>query len=88
MNTQTHDLTLHNIDEELYRRLIVEAEERGWSANATAQKRLRVSYGLGAKKKKYRDLSWMKGLWTKKEADEFDKYIEGAFEQIDEEDWK
>lgn len=28
------------------------------------------------------------GMWTKKEADEFDKVIEEEFERIDPEDWK
>ena len=88
MNTQTHDLTLHKIDDDLYRRLVLEAEERGWSANTTAQTRLRAAYGLGMKRKRYRDLSWMRGLWTKEEGKKFDRYIEEAFEQIDEEDWK
>lgn len=83
----THSLTLHRIDDDLYTQLVAEASSRGWSINATAKTKLRDSYGLG-KGKKYRDLSWMKGLWTKEEGKKFDKYIEEAFEQVDEEDWK
>lgn len=35
-----------------------------------------------------RSLDELFGSWTKKEADEFDKFIEDAFEQINPESWK
>jgi hypothetical protein len=79
--------TLHNVDDELYKRLVLEAEEKGWSLNVVAKNKLSEAYGLGGAKKK-RDLSWMRGLWTKEEGEKFDKLIEEEFEQIDEEDWK
>ena len=35
-----------------------------------------------------RDFFKFSGLWTNEEADEFDKNIEEAFEQVNSEDWK
>ncbi|OGM20400.1 hypothetical protein A2714_01640 [Candidatus Woesebacteria bacterium RIFCSPHIGHO2_01_FULL_38_9] len=40
------------------------------------------------KKTKRADFSDLSGVWTKKEADEFDRIIEDAFEKVDSEDWK
>ena len=85
----THSLTLHNMDAELYKLLVVEAESRGWSLNKTGKAVMGDGLGLvKKKKKKHRDLSWMKGVMTSEEWDQFDKIIEEEFEQIDEEDWK
>lgn len=88
MNTQTHDLTLHQVDDDLYKLMVAEAQGRGWSVNTTVKSKLRESYGLGIKKKKKRDLSQFFGSWSKEEADEFDRIIEETSERIDPEDWK
>ena len=40
------------------------------------------------KKSEKRDFSEFLGVWTKEEADEFDRIIEDAFEQVNPEDWK
>ena len=86
MNTQTHDLTLHQIDDDLYKLMVAEAQSRGWSINTTAKTKLEESYGLGSRKKKYRDLSWMKGLWMKKDIEEFDRAL-AETEKIYPGDW-
>ena len=39
-------------------------------------------------RKQKSDFSEFLGLWTKEEADEFDKIIEDAFEQVNPEDWR
>lgn len=87
MNTQTHDLTLHNMEDELYRLAVVEAGRQETSLNKTILGWVRKGAGLPKRRKK-RDLSEFVGLWTKEEGEAFDKYIEEAFEQIDEEAWK
>jgi hypothetical protein len=78
-------LTVHNIPDELYLRLREVAADQNISLGAT----LKVAAGnyVGFTKKK-RDFSMLKNMWTKEEGKAFDKYIEEAFEQIDEEDWK
>jgi len=48
----------------------------------------RNGYKLKSKSKKKGDLSRFSGVWTKKEADEFNKIIEEEFERTDPEDWK
>lgn len=53
-----------------------------------AEGRPRGSFGLGAKKKRYRDLSWMKGMISSQDWDRAEKRINEAFETVDKEDWK
>ena len=79
--------TLHKVDDELYKRLVSEASEKGWSVNETAKRKLRDSYGLGSQKKK-KDLSWMRGMITKEDWDRAEKRINAAFEAVDKEEWK
>lgn len=78
-------ITVHNIDDVLYRRIAEAAAEQNLSLNASIKSTLSDAHGI-TKKKKKRDLSWMVGLWTKEEGEQFDKDIEEAFEQIDPED--
>lgn len=78
-------ITVHNIDEDLYQKLREAAQRQNLSLGAT----FKVAAGnyVGATKKK-KDFSMLKNMWTKEEGEQFDKDIEEAFEQIDEEDWK
>jgi len=80
-------ITLHNLNQELYERLVEEATDKGLSLNKIAQKILGDAMGV-TKTKKKRDLSRFVGMWTKEEADKFDRIIEEEFEKIDKEDWK
>lgn len=81
-------ITLHNIDPVISQKLVEKANRDGLSLNKTAQKLLGDALGVSkVKTKKKRDLSWLYGSWTKKEAEEFDKATE-VFERIDPDDWK
>lgn len=82
-----HSLTLHNIEDELYQLAVDEAGRRELSLNKTILGWARKGAGV-TKRKKKSDLSEFFGMWTKKEADEFDKIIEETSERIDPEDWK
>ncbi|MEK7119607.1 MAG: hypothetical protein AAB457_03615 [Patescibacteria group bacterium] len=78
-------LTLHNIDDVLYQRLVEIAADQNLSLNTTAKSVLGDSLGLTKKK---RDLSWLfSKKWTAKETTAFDKAIADT-EKIDAEDWK
>ena len=81
-------LTLHNIDDAVYERLVKMASDQNLSLNIVAKVAMGDGLGINPNKKR-RDLSWMQAYkWTKEEADNFDKLIEQEFEQIDPEDWK
>ena len=79
-------ITVHNIDDLLSQRLAEVAADQNLSLGGAIKSTLREALGLGTKKK--RDFSMLFGMWTKEEGEQFDKHIEEAFEQIDEEDWK
>ena len=81
-------ITVHDLDNELYASLRSQATSQGLSLNKTIKQILRESLGLTHKLAKKRDFSKFVGVWSKKEADEFDKIINEEFENIDEEDWK
>ncbi|MBI5358685.1 hypothetical protein HZB69_03640 [Candidatus Amesbacteria bacterium] len=78
-------LTVHDIPDELYLRLREVAADQNLSLGATFKVAAGNYVGLTKKKK---DFSMLKKMWTKEEGEAFDKYVEEAFEQIDEEDWK
>ena len=80
--------TLHGVDDELYQRLVAEAENRGWSINLTAKIKLKEAFGLEGRNKNKRDLSWLKGKISKEDWDRAERRIGAAFEVIDEEEWK
>lgn len=46
------------------------------------------SKNFNSKKTKDNDFSEFLGLWTKEEADDFNRVIEEQFEQVDPQDWK
>lgn len=58
------------------------------SLNKTIKELLRESLGMSKKHVKKNSLDKFYGVWSKKEADEFDKIIKEEFETVDEEDWK
>lgn len=58
------------------------------SLNKTIKKLLSDSLGLSKKQTKRNSFNKFYGIWSKKEADEFDKIINEEFETIDEEGWK
>ena len=78
-----NSITLHQIDDNLYKSLVSDAREKGQSLNATAKKRLGEVYGLGEKKKKYRDLSFMVGMWTPEEGKRMFAAIDECCERVD-----
>lgn len=58
----------------------------GKSESATTKKRM-LKKSKQLKKKKYGDFSEFFGIWTKEEAEEFERNT-AAFEEIDEEIWQ
>lgn len=58
------------------------------SLNKTIKKLLGDSLGISKKQANKNNLDKFYGVWSKKEADEFDKIIKEEFEAVDEEDWK
>lgn len=71
----------------MYQQLQMRARANDSSLNKIAKIAMKEGLGIMPSKKK-RDVSMLLGMMTKEEWDEFDKRIEAAFEQIDEEDWK
>lgn len=81
-------ITIHDLDSDLYKSIQSQAMSQGISLNKTIKQILRRSLGFTKKRAERRDFSKFFGVWSKKEADEFDKIINEEFENIDEEDWK
>ena len=82
-------ITLRNIPEPVDHKLRALAKQSGQSINRTILEVLKKGLGLSdAPPTKKRDLSAFVGIWTKEEAEEFDRNINAMFETIDEEMWK
>jgi len=81
-------ITIHGLDETMDKLIRQRAQSHEMSLNKTIKQLLRKSLGLAQKRAEKRDFSKFFGIWSKKEADEFDKIINEEFENIDEEDWK
>jgi len=79
-------ITIHDLDSDLYKSIQSQAMSQGISLNKTIKQILRRSLGFTKKRVERRDFSKFYGVWSKKEADEFDKIINEEFENIDEED--
>lgn len=79
-------ITIHGLDNELYTSLRSQATLLGLSLNKTIKQLLHKSLGLTHGPVKKNDFSKFFGVWSKKEADEFDRIINEEFETIDEED--
>lgn len=84
-----NQLTLRQIPESVEKKLRMTAAETGQSINKTIITLLEKALGIGKKqyRQKKRDLSRFAGLWTKTEAEEFEKNSL-VFEQVDPEVWR
>jgi len=83
-------ITLRNLPRQVEKAIREKAKEEGLSLNRTVANLLAEATGQGTTKRKrtrYRDLDKFAGLWSKKEADEFDAYLK-KMRQVDPEDWK
>ena len=85
-------LTVRGFDDELSDCIRREAEQEGISLNRAALRLLRRGAGLsevpGKRPKIGHSLDQFAGIWTKEEAEEFDRIIEEMTEVIDEEKWQ
>lgn len=82
-----NSITVHNIEPELNRMIRRKATADGNSLNKTIKNLLRSSLGVSKTTKK-NNLDKFYGVWSKEEADEFDKAISQEFEKIDPKDWQ
>lgn len=83
-------ITLRKLPPVLARRIEREAERTGTSAAATVVRMLcEAVEGRGSKGPtgKKRDLSWLAGIWSKEEADEFDRVL-GEQRKIEPKLWR
>jgi len=80
-------ITIHNLDDNLDTLIRGEAKSWGLSLNKTIKRLLEQSLGITHKYRRKSDFSEFFGLWTKKDAEEFDRAVRD-FEKIDREDWK
>ncbi|MGQ0550640.1 MAG: hypothetical protein ACT4PY_13335 [Armatimonadota bacterium] len=85
--------TVRGIDTALARRLREEARRRGLSLNRTVLLLLRQATGLAtpsepppARPELFSDLDHLAGSWTKQDADEFDRAVQGL-RGVDEDMW-
>ena len=88
---ELRQITLRGIPEEIERMIKKEAEREGLSFNKAFISLLERATGLKAKERKkkilYHDLDHLSGIWTKDEAETFQRSL--AFQRgIDEELWK
>ncbi len=85
-------LTVRGFDDELSECIRREAEQEGISLSKAALRLLRRGAGLPQPTVKPpeigRSLDRFAGVWTKEEAEEFDRIIKESFEGIDDEDWQ
>ncbi len=86
--------TVRGIDSTLARRLREEARRRGLSVNRTVLLLLRQATGLARPSEpvpsglqRFTDLDHLAGTWTHRDADEFNRAVEGL-SHVDEEMWK
>jgi plasmid stability protein len=73
-------ITLRNLPPELADKVEEEARRTGASLNATViallRRALMPETGTSCEPKRFHDLDFLAGTWTKEEADEFDRYLE------------
>lgn len=77
-------ITIHDLDDDLARKLEVYAKERSQSLNKSIKSILRASLGL-PQETRYADYSDVCGVWTVAEADAFDAAVEDL-EQIEDDE--
>lgn len=79
-------MTIHKLDEILYKRLREMAEEEGLSLNKLVKRILRKSLGLDPTPPKKIDLSFLSDSMSDAEIKAFDRAVK-VFDQIDEDEW-
>ena len=81
-------ITIHNLDTKLEQLIQKKAKSQQLSLNKTIQLLLRESFGLTDKKAKTHkeDFADLYGVWSKQEADEFDKATQD-FYLVHKKDW-
>ena len=82
-------ITIHGLSKEVDRLIRERAERQETSLNKTIKQLLEKSLGLrtGKKVDHRKDFEDLSGIWTKKDALEFQSTVKD-FEQIDQCDWK
>jgi hypothetical protein len=82
-------ISIHGIDDPVYRLLKARAQNEGQSINQTVKAIIERSLGISSSSAEpYRkDFEKMCGTWTVREKEEFDKSTED-FENIDPQEWK
>ena len=82
-------LSIHGIDDPVYRLLKARAKSEGKSVNQTVKSILEQSLGVSssAYEPHRREFEAMCGTWTVREKEDFDKATEG-FEKVDPKEWK
>lgn len=84
--TGMKSITIHNLDNTLAKLLKEEADQNETSLNQTIKRLLQQSLGVSKQLKKH-DFSEFRGVWNRKEFDEFENSIKD-FERIDSQDWR
>jgi chorismate mutase len=82
--------TVRGLSKETERRIIKEARQKGISINRAIVSLLEErtgAVGRAEKKSSYHDLDDLFGIWTEREAEEFEKGLE-LQREVDEELWK
>lgn len=80
-------VTLRNVPDEVRHKLKVLARQKGKSMNSLTVELLEESLGFKPPAQRQRDLSDVFAIWSKHQANEFEKNT-AVFAQIDEELWK
>lgn len=79
-------ITIHNLEQELGNLIRKKAAVSGTSLNKTIKELLRISLGIDKTGTKRNSLDRFFGVWSKKEAEEFDGITKEEFEVVDRED--
>lgn len=82
-------ITLHDVDDELARKIEARAEASGLSVNKTIKSILSEELGLGSSTRRQRKAEFEKlsGVWTGQDLQTFGEAT-GAFGKVDANDWK
>ena len=81
-------ITIHGLDNALDKLIRRQAKQNNVSMNKTIKKLLRKSFGIdeGNEEDRTKEFIDLFGIWTKSEAEEFNKLTQG-FRKVDREDW-
>ena len=80
-------MTTRNIPDEVANFISAMAASNGCSVNATTVALLTKAAGLDTPRPKRRDVSWLAGAWTEREAKRFDDAV-AECRRINPEDWR